>query len=659
MSLANLHTLTDSASDPNSEFKQLRYNILSLFEGNIPTPYFDSKGIITIGIGFNIDLQSNRSLVLDTMGLTAQQAAITAAWNSSTMVEIRALPQATSTQLWAKNATLRAYLDNVLGTQAFSMTPQQTKDVFDVLVKEHQDAISSLVGTPSLEQIILTSLHYNSPGLIGPGLSAALAMSDPNEARAEAWYQIRYGHVPGQSDARRYAEAALFGIFGQGQNGSTLEEATAAYRMYSKHNDADEMLNFDNGRPSAFATANNWLSTLGYSSSPAQPLEYTLESAATSLIDKYASGKTIKPLNIWVNPKEGGTSSREGKPRENEDNLLIGDAGVDGLIGGSGNDVLIGNGSADILRGNGGDDILIGGDGTDTYIYATGDGSDTIIDYVVDGYGGDGKGGIQFDGTGLSGGTGGDSEGEIKQATKAGTFKSDDKKYKYDWGGEGSDLIINGTITVKNFHNGVLGITLNERKKKPPVAENVSSLFNSAQSFIQRLYGDPLTLDLNSDGINTIPLTTPPILFDHTGSGIKTGTGWIAPDDGFLVLDRNGNGAIDNGTELFGDSTPILDANGNITGKAKNGFDALAQLDTNHDGIVDAQDSNFSSLQVWQDLNQDGISQASELTSLTDLGITSINVGATQHSQMLPSGKEIVSRWQVYVANDMEGRLAA
>ncbi len=48
MSLVNLQTLQDSATDPNSEFKQQRFAILKLLEGNVPTPYFDSKGIITI-----------------------------------------------------------------------------------------------------------------------------------------------------------------------------------------------------------------------------------------------------------------------------------------------------------------------------------------------------------------------------------------------------------------------------------------------------------------------------------------------------------------------------------------------------------------------------------------------------------------------------------
>lgn len=305
-------------------------------------------------------------------------------------------------------------------------------------------------------------------------------------------------------------------------------------------------------------------------------------------------------------------------------------------------DLVIGLGAGNQrLEGASGNDCLAGGSGADTYIYATGDGHDTIYDYAGDGYGGDGQGSIQYDGTGLSGGIGGDSEGEIKKATHGGTFKSDDKKYTYTWGGEGSDLIINGTITVKNFHNGDLGITLNERKKKDSVAETVSTLFNSAQRFVQR-FGDPLTLDLNGNGIETVPASTPPLFFDLNADGIKTSTGWIAPSDGLLVMDRNSNGMIDTGAELFGDATPKYDAAGNpTTGTTADGFAALAQEDTNHDGIVDSQDANWANLRVWQDLNQDGISQSNELKTLDELGIASFNVGRTAHSQMLPSGNQM------------------
>ena len=136
---------------------------------------------------------------------------------------------------------------------------------------------------------------------------------------------------------------------------------------------------------------------------------------------------------------------------------------------------------------------------------------------------------------------------------------------------------------------------------------------------------DPLVLDLDGDGIETTgTLTAALILFDHDGDGVKTGTGWVKPDDGFLVLDRNGNGSIDSGRELFGADT--LKRDGKF---ATDGFDALKDLDANKDGRIDPADSVFANLRIWRDLNQDGISQANELTTLSANRITGIGVNAS------------------------------
>ena len=129
----------------------------------------------------------------------------------------------------------------------------------------------------------------------------------------------------------------------------------------------------------------------------------------------------------------------------------------------------------------------------------------------------------------------------------------------------------------------------------------------------------PLALDLNGDGaISLVSLSKSKTLFDVTGDGMSELTGWIGANDGILVNDTNNNGTIDNITEMFGNQVKI------------NGFVALAdKMDTNHDGVVNAQDTNFTSLQVWQDTNQDGISQNSELKTLTELGITEIRTAST------------------------------
>ena len=146
------------------------------------------------------------------------------------------------------------------------------------------------------------------------------------------------------------------------------------------------------------------------------------------------------------------------------------------------------------------------------------------------------------------------------------------------------------------------------------------------------VYVDPLVLDLDGDGLEITPLSQG-LLFDANGDTVKTGTAWVGGDDGLLVWDRDGNGTIDTGAELFGDETLL--SNGE---KAAHGFAALSELDIGGvvdgitvgagDGVFDAQDAQYSSLRIWRDLNQDGISQANELQTLAQTGVRSINLAS-------------------------------
>jgi len=181
---------------------------------------------------------------------------------------------------------------------------------------------------------------------------------------------------------------------------------------------------------------------------------------------------------------------------------------------------------------------------------------------------------------------------------------------------------------LSDFFSSILGYGI--------IGTAVGDLWNSAQNFVRR--GDPLALDLDGDGIETVGAsTTNPILFDHNADGIKKGTGWVKPDDGFLVLDRNGNGAIDNGTELFGNAMPLT-----AGGTAANGFAALSQEDTNNDGVVNNQDNNWANLRVWRDLNQDGISRENELFTMEQAGIAGLNLSHTAGYQTV-NGNRITS----------------
>ncbi len=150
----------------------------------------------------------------------------------------------------------------------------------------------------------------------------------------------------------------------------------------------------------------------------------------------------------------------------------------------------------------------------------------------------------------------------------------------------------------------------------------LAELFGSAKNWHAV---DPLALDLDGDGLETVGITaTSQTLFDHNGDGIKTGTGWVKGDDALLVLDKNGNGTIDNGNELFGVDTVM--SNGQ---KAASGFAALADLDSNHDGVFSSADAQYANVQVWRDLDQDGISDVGELQTLAQGGIASINLTST------------------------------
>jgi len=161
------------------------------------------------------------------------------------------------------------------------------------------------------------------------------------------------------------------------------------------------------------------------------------------------------------------------------------------------------------------------------------------------------------------------------------------------------------------------------------IANGVNSLANSALNWVAAPRRDPLVLDLDGGGITTSAINPlAPILFDQDGDGIKTASGWIASGEAIVVRDLNGNGLIDSGRELFGDST-ILTRGPNAGKLAGNGFEALADLDANADGKFDNTDAAFASVKLWKDVNQDGISQAGELFTFTQLGVASIKVSGT------------------------------
>jgi hypothetical protein len=170
----------------------------------------------------------------------------------------------------------------------------------------------------------------------------------------------------------------------------------------------------------------------------------------------------------------------------------------------------------------------------------------------------------------------------------------------------------------------------------------------------------PIVIDLDGNGIHTVSLADSSGKFDLLGNGAAIKSGWISGGDGFLAVDKNGNGKIDDMSELFG-------------GTAKGaGFASLAAYDSNGDGVVDSRDAAFTDLRIWQDANGNHATDAGELMTLAQAGIASLTVAYTElpfldaqgnlhlerSSATLGSGNS-VSMTDVYFSVSSEDALAA
>ncbi len=187
--------------------------------------------------------------------------------------------------------------------------------------------------------------------------------------------------------------------------------------------------------------------------------------------------------------------------------------------------------------------------------------------------------------------------------------------------------VMYGTVNLNDWKWGVKNVGSNDAIDSDVNGDGISKVnvtrtdaftLVSGQSDLTRdATVTPLVIDLDGNGIHTVARVEGGPTFDLFGNGHAVASGWIGRGDGFLAVDRNGNGRIDDIGELFG---------GTARGA---GFARLADYDSNGDGVVDASDAAFGELRIWRDDNGNHVTDDGELTTLAQAGVASLGVATS------------------------------
>jgi len=520
-------------------------------------PKWDRKDSLDIGYGFDLLTHSNADIarLLAAAGLSYQNVG----WGSPdvkttdlNLLDIyrgarsSGLLGKANKQFWDNRADkLSLQLPSELAARALLNAEADEKET----LLTQSLATRGLILGESNERLALLSMVFNGGlGIFGSSLSQSKLLNALETGnRAEAWFEIRYNtnaeskRTDAASQAvtegiadRRINESNLFGLYNEQGPGIPEDEAKDVLRMYTIHR--NDIQTYENQFHSLFLVAG------------ANTIQSQLTAAKGPLLALYADGQTIDGDVLVGADLLLGTAKAD---------LIFGEKGDDILVGNDGNDILRGGEGNDELFGGPGNDVLKGGAGKDTYFYSSGDGSDVIVDtpLILDGGGqpeGDGKGAIVYDEHVLGGG--------IHHTTDAAnTFASTDGQFTFVK--SGNDLLVTstsdttgGSITIKDFTNGDLGITLaNAPEIVTDFGPATRTEFQKVDHFVQ------VGTDLNGN-----PIFEPVFanFFDDASNDTRTTSdpGRLTPpigDNNNLIHAGGGSDFIASGAgddQLFGDA---------------------------------------------------------------------------------------------------------